>query len=268
MEFNNRDIQLQYEGFLNTSLLWNDSFYGLHQLLLPQMAIAKFEGNLTENPRLGKRVESFVSHYLQRFENINVLQENIQIQYNKITIGELDCILLKDSTPIHLEIIYKFYLYDHTIGHSEIDHWIGPNRNDSLQQKVEKLRVKQLPLLFRDETKDFLDIDFSAVQQKVLFKAQLFVPYANQNVVFEQLNSSCVCGFYIKKHELSQFSNCKFFIPTKINWLVEPHKDVDWLSFHDFKEKTSQLLLLKKSPLCWMKQPNGELYKFFLVWFI
>lgn len=268
MDFNSREIQLQYEGFLNTSFLWNDSFYGLDQLVLPKISTTKFEGNLTKSPRLGKRVESFVSCYLQQFENIDIHQENIQVQHHQITIGELDCILFKDSTPIHLEIIYKFYLYDNTIGDTEIKHWIGPNRNDSLQQKVEKLRVKQLPLLFKEETKDFLDIDFSSVQQKVLFKAQLFVPYANQNISFKQLNSNCICGFYIKKHELSQFSNCKFFIPTKINWLVEPHKDIDWLPFHDFKKKTEQLLLLKKSPLCWMKQPNGELYKFFLVWFV
>jgi hypothetical protein len=50
-----------------------------------------------------------------------------------------------------------------------------------------------------------------------------------------------------------------------MNWLVEPHKNVDWLSFETFTQQTEALLNAKKSPLCWIKQPNGELSKFFLV---
>ena len=43
----------------------------------------------------------------------SVLSENIQIQENvNQTIGELDCLFLDESQPIHLEIQFKFYLYD------------------------------------------------------------------------------------------------------------------------------------------------------------
>lgn len=266
MEFNIKDIQQQYEGFLETKLLWNGRFHGLSQLELSTISTSIFEGKLTKNPRLGKRVESFVSCYLQQYENINIFDENIQIQNNQITTGEIDCILYQDNTPIHLEIIFKYYLYDNSIGFTELEHWIGPNRNDSLQQKIEKLNNKQLPLLYKKETQKFIDIDVHTITQKVFFKAQLFVPYSNQNVNFEQLNRDCICGFYIYKHEVSQFTNAKFHIPTKINWLLEPHKNVDWLSFDLFIKQSEQLLQSKKSPLCWIKQPNGEIFKFFLVW--
>lgn len=266
MEFNSKKIQQQYEGFLKTKLLWKTTFYGLHQLQLPAIPTTIFKGKLTQNPRLGKRVESFVSCYLQQFENIQIIHENIQIQNNQITTGEIDLIINQELKPIHLELIFKYYLYDKSIGFSELEHWIGPNRNDSLVQKIEKLSSKQLPLLYKKETQSFLDIDVHLMTQKVFFKAQLFVPYSNQNVTFEQLNSDCVSGFYIYQDELKQFSNCKFYIPTKIDWLIEPHEKVNWISFSKFIEQTEYLLLQKKSPLCWVKQPNGEISKFFLVW--
>lgn len=265
MEFNSKNIQQQYQGFLNTEVLWENTFYGLEQLELPVISTAIFKGKLTKNPRLGKRVESFVSCYLQQFESIKIIHENIQIQKEKITIGELDCILTQGITPIHLEVVFKYYLYDISVGTTEIEHWIGPNRNDSLDKKIEKLSSKQLPLLLKEETQKYVEIDVATIQQKVFFKAQLFVPYSNQNIQFEQLNSDCVSGFYLYQYELSQFSDCKFHIPTKINWLLDPHKNVDWLSFETFKEQTDPLLKTKKSPLCWIQQPNGELSKFFLV---
>jgi hypothetical protein len=266
MEFNTKEIQQQYQGFLNTPFLWKDTFYGLQQIQFPAINTSIFKGNLTKNPRLGKRVESFVSCYLQQFETIEIIHENIQIQQEKITIGELDCILTQNTVPVHVEIIFKYYLYDASVGTTEIEHWIGPNRNDSLEQKIEKLSTKQLPLLFREATKNYLSIAASKMQQKVFFKAQLFVPFTNQNISFKELNSSCVSGFYIYQHELRKFSDCKFYIPTKINWLLEPQKNVDWISYKTFKEQTEPLLLSKKSPLCWIKQPNREINKLFLVW--
>ncbi|WP_415859547.1 DUF1853 family protein [Aureibaculum sp. 2210JD6-5] len=111
---------------------------------------------------------------------MKILTENIQVQHDKRTVGELDCILIKDNTPIHLEIIYKFYLYDNSVGSSEIEHWIGPNRNDTLLKKLTKLKEKQLPLLYSEHTKPILD-DFNLnpkiINQLVYFKAQLFTPY-------------------------------------------------------------------------------------------
>ena len=53
---------------------------------------------------------------------------------------------------IHLEVSYKFYLYDENLGKLESEKWIGPNKRDSLVQKTAKLKSKQLPILFHKET--------------------------------------------------------------------------------------------------------------------
>ena len=269
MEFNTKIIQQQYQGFLNTSQLWTDNLDGLKQFVLPNIPTLLFEGNITQNPRLGKRVESFVSCYLKQFNEIKILKENIQVQRGNQTIGEIDCLLEQKQQPIHLEIIYKFYVYDASIGTSEIEHWIGPNKNDSLLHKLEKLQHKQLPLLYKKECAEILEklhLDIARIEQKVLFKAQLFVPYSNHNVAFTQLNSNCISGFYINIKELELFKDCKFYIPVKLDWLIEVHSKVDWLNYTSFKDVATKTLNQRTSPLCWMKQPNGEIYKFFLVW--
>jgi hypothetical protein len=218
---------------------------------------------------LGKYIERFVSFQLEQEESTTIISENIQIQKEKITLGELDCILLKDKKPVHLEIIYKFYLYDTTFGSSEIEHFIGPNRKDSLVEKLVKLKDKQLPLLYSEACKTYLKtipLEFQEIEQQVYFKAQLFVPYSNRNLVLKELNQNCIAGFYINQKELENLRHCKFYIPTKKEWLVIPHTKVDWLNFSPFKENSNHSLERQFSPLCWAKNPNGTLQKFFLIW--
>ncbi|QTD38020.1 DUF1853 family protein [Polaribacter batillariae] len=127
-------IQNRYDGFLQTDCLWTgNTVYGFNQFKVKNKFV-KIDIEMNENLRLGKYVERFVSFQISQENNIEILAENIQIQQEKRTLGELDCILLKDNKPIHLEVIYKFYLYDATTGASEIEHFIGPNRKDSLSR--------------------------------------------------------------------------------------------------------------------------------------
>ncbi|WKD86616.1 hypothetical protein KCTC32516_01992 [Polaribacter huanghezhanensis] len=269
MKLSSKQIQQQYTGFLQTPCLWkNDAVYGLQQFEIEQKAIA-FDLEIDTKLRLGKYIERFVSFQLQQENGIEIISENIQIQREKITLGELDCLLLKDQKPIHLEVIYKFYLYDPSVGNSEIAHCIGPNRKDSLLQKVTKLKDKQLPLLYSNECESYLKelhLNVSEIEQQVYFKAQLFVPFARQDVQLKTLNQDCIVGFYINQKELATFKECKFYIPTKKNWLLQPHTQVAWQPFISFEKEVSEILDKESSPLCWMKHPNGEISKFFLIW--
>ncbi|UMB60483.1 DUF1853 family protein [Lutibacter sp. A80] len=270
MNLNTKEIQLQYEGFLNTALLWeNNDVLNLKQFILETKNTTQFNGAIVKNQRLGKRVERFLSHQLQQDNSIEILVENIQIQNNKITLGELDCILMQNNKPIHLEVIYKFYLYDATVGKTALEHWIGPNRKDSLIEKLNKLKNKQLPLLYNPFTKPLLkklNLETTSIQQQVLFKAQLFIPYQIKNIDFNALNQDCVKGFYIHFNELQQFNTCKFYIPTKINWLQEIETQSKWLNFETFSQKLEVFIHQKIAPLCWLKNSNGETEKFFVVW--
>ncbi len=271
MDYKSKNIQLQYQGYLNTPLLWkNHTVLGLEQLELPKQREHQLKELSTEPLLLGKRVERFVIAELQQYNNISIRLENAQINHQKITIGELDCILIKDEFPIHLEIIYKFYLYDANVGTTEIEHWIGPNRKDTLAKKLHKLKDKQLPLLFNEHTKPILnDLHLNAeqIQQRVCFKAQLFIPY-QKNIVFDLLNKECLAGFYIPFSEVEQFTNCNFYIPVKIDWLLKVQTQVEWLNFSQFYERISPIIANKTAPLCWVKFPNGMMQKFFIVWWV
>lgn len=270
MNSKSKDIQSQYQGYKNTPLLWNNNaVLGLQQFELPKQNDAVFNEQIPQNLRLGKRVERFVSHELNHQNEIEVLLENKQVQHEKRTIGELDCILKQNKTPIHLEIIYKFYLYDKSVGTTEIEHWIGPNRNDTLLKKVTKLKEKQLPLLYSKHTKPILNhlkLNAETIQQKVYFKAQLFTAYNESLPKFKLLNKACLNGFYIHLSTIEEFNNCKFYIPTKLNWLTEIQTQINWLNFRTFSEKITAIVQEKTSPLCWIKFPNGITQKFFVVW--
>ena len=269
MSLNTKDIQLQYEGFLNTPQLWkNNEVFGLLQFNLEIENTTQFNGNIVKNQRLGKRVESFLSHQLKQDTSIIILVENVQIQNHKITLGELDCLLTQNKKPVHLEVIYKFYLLDVSVGETELDHWIGSNRKDSLVDKLNKLKDKQLPLLHNSFTEPLLkklNLDAESIQQQVLFKAQLFIPYQTK-VNFKILNSDCLKGFYIHFNELQQLNTYKFYIPSKINWLQEIQTQTKWQSFEQFSQKVELFINQKTAPLCWIKNPKGKTEKFFVVW--
>ncbi len=262
-------IQKRYEGYLKTPVLWKgDAVSNLYQFEI-LLKFNSFSGVLDEKTRLGKYVERFVSFELKQQSNISILAENIQIQKDKITLGELDCLLLKDEQPIHLEIIYKFYLYDKSVGETEIEHFIGPNKKDSLIEKTNKLKDKQLPLLHSNACKVYLDklnLKVENIEQQVYFKAQLFMPYNNKEIQLKTLNNDCISGLYITYKELANFINCKFYIPNKKDWLIKPNSNVTWLNFNNFKTLTKNYFDEKFSTLCWVKKANGEINKIFLVW--
>ena len=98
------------------------------------------------------------------------------------------------------------------------------------------------------------------------FKAQLFVPLSKQEIKLEKINTECIVGFYCNTKELEQFKDCKFYIPDKKDWLLIPHQNLDWLNFNQFKVISKEYLEREFSPLCWIKKQNGEIEKFFLVW--
>lgn len=263
-------IYKQYIGYYNTQLLWNNQvLLGLSQFNYPEIS--------SENPpeiplkkyRLGHLVEQFVFHDLKQLTSLKILATNCQIKSNKRTIGELDCLVLDENSPIHLEIIYKFYLYDESVGYSELEHWIGPNRKDSFIEKITKLKQKQFPLLHHPETQELLKelgLNILDIEQQVLFKAQLFVPYKLLNSPLRLINNDCVVGYYINYKQLETLSTCEFYIPQKLDWLTAPHSKVDWLNYEEAKLLIMEYINQHKSPLCWITSPNHHIQKIFVVW--
>ena len=268
-------IQKQFYGFLKTP-----------QLRLPHDFFPYDpykQGNIPENltrhdPQplqvvLGKRMEEFFQHYVRHFSEDEVIAYNEQVIHEKETLGEIDFLLKnrKSGQILHVELVYKFYLFDPEGDPAEKARWIGPNKRDSLLKKLQRLEKRQFPLLYKEETKPLLDrLDISAeeVLQKVCFKAWFFLPAGLSEKDYPEIDSHAVAGFYIKFHEFTfeHFGNSEFFSPLKPNWPIFPEENEEWLSFDAISKVILPLLTRKQSPLIWMKTPEKKFQRFFITW--
>jgi len=264
------NFQELFKGFQHTPCLWKASEVYNFEQFCPEATEVQFtQESEVKKIRLGKWVEHFVAFQLKHQADITILEENLQIKNNKITIGELDLLFLQAKKPIHLEIIYKFYLYDSKKNNvNSLSNWVGPNQSDALVYKLNKLKEKQLPLLYHSKTKDALKhypFLINSITQKVCFKAQLFLPYEYQDINVAPLNSECITGWYLNIENITKLKDFQFYIPQKLEWLCLPKPTVNWLEFEDAKHEIQIHIKNKRSPLCWIKSKN-ELQKCFITW--
>lgn len=270
-------IYHQYNGFISSKPLWNgDSLFGLAQLDLKN-----FERDIKDptkikirdNEVLGKRIEHFFEYYINSSKHYHLLVKNLQIFKDKITIGELDFIVEDTSKKclLHIELVYKFYLYDPQKSKNELERWIGPNQKDSLLEKVAKLKHKQFPLLYQPETKhalEELDVSTDMIKQKVSFFGQLFIPFPYKNKTLAGINNDCISGFWIRRHDFNseKYYRHQYYIPSKKDWVTDPKDQMVWYSYHTILESIEVELSKKKSPLLWMKSNEDSYSKCFVVW--
>lgn len=221
-----------------------------------------------KNRRLGKLVEEFVFHQLKTQPAVSWICDNLQVRNGKITVGEIDALYQQDDHPIHLEVAYKFYLYDTVEQHSEpLARWIGPNRKDNLFYKLGKMRDKQFPLLHNPLTKFYLDghgLRANAIAQKLCFRGQLFLPYGAGKMDIRPLNNDCIAGFHFPFQRMNMFEDATFYIPAKLDWLVVPHQNVAWINYTEALDTIRKVIADERSPLVWMKLADGELVKGFV----
>ena len=258
-------LQLLYKGYCSMPLLWEDTFFNLSQFEIPlinnEFAFAGLE--VKQNIRLGKLAENLFSKWLQHNLRFDSILENLQIINGKCTIGEIDVIIFdnKFQKYIHLELVTKFYLYNPAYAASDINAWIGPNRNDSLFEKIDKLKQKQLPLLHREFTQQVLKkhgiITTTAIEQKVLFKANLFVP-VNAKLNTGSFNKACIVGNYLTLNEFKKVhkTNSKYHCPTKKDWLRHPNTQCNWNSFDEVLFQINNFMEKKQSLMVWVKHKD------------
>lgn len=272
MEFSPKE---QFQGFLKTPRIFveNDLFeyppYETSNLVPEEFP----EVPAAPSSVLGKRMEHFFAFYVSCFTSEEILAQNRQIIQDKQTIGELD-FLLKDPASeevSHVELIFKFYLFDPDSGTTELEHLIGPNKRDSLNRKLEKLQERQFPLLFHPATKELinsLNIDPRIISQKMCFKASVFLPKQMRNPTFSAINPDTISGFWIRASEFTYetYGENTFFSPKKKYWPVLPERNKTWFSFEEIGKQIEPLLRNRFAPLLWMKTPEGEHERFFIVW--
>ena len=261
------------ESILNASIL-DSTITGLRTFDLAELTLEKerkklLEFKLPTNLRLGHLAEKVFSKLVTASSNYKVLYENIQLIEDKKTIGEIDFILeeIAPKQVVHVELAYKFYLYDPSISSEPLKNWIGPNRNDSLNEKLEKLKRKQLPLLFHDCSKDRLDnIIINDVTQTICLLVSLFIPY-EFNGVLSPVYEKAISGYYLNLETFSSLDipGKSYHLPSKIEWGMDPSCNEIWTDFSGVQESIVASVEGKQAPLCWMKHDDSY-SAFFVVW--
>jgi len=274
---NNSKTTEQYRAFVKCPVLWQSSSAPFSLFPFPWREYDSGDEEITapENVAFGKKMESFFSHAIQNSQRYEMLVENVQIISDKVTLGELDFLLRDKETErlLHVELACKFYLYDkRRAGQNEYSAWVGPNQNDFLDRKIEKLKTRQLPLFHHAVCKKWLasqlDIfDTSQIIQQIHFPAHLYLPYGKSEIP-ENINPEAVKGFWLQPDELKNeaFQSSQFYLPPKSDWLLKPGENADWLNLENAMEQIEQMHQRKKSPLIWIKLPDGCFERIFVVW--
>ncbi|WP_072680270.1 DUF1853 family protein [Arcobacter sp. LA11] len=257
---NNKNLKEQFLGFYNTPSLFIDDIYGITNFEFDEIDISSLDFTklvITEKVPLGKRIERFFEFYIINSNRYELILKNIQVIVEKNTIGEIDFVVFdkKNSEFLHVELVYKYYIYDKTFS-SELNRYIGPNRNDTLIKKLTKLKNKQFPLLFKNETKKYLkDIDINNIKQRLCFKANLFYLQKDFNNKYELVNNLCKKGLYITYKEFITngiYKSMKYYIPHRYDWVCSFNTIDSWANFEETKKIVKIYNKMRKSPLLWI----------------
>ena len=246
------------------------SITGLQTFNLSALNVATdLEFQLPTNIRLGHLAEKIVSELIKSSTNYNVLYENIQIIEDKKTIGEIDFIIeeINSKQLIHIELAYKFYLFDSNLSSDPIKNWIGPNRNDSLEEKLEKLKRKQFPLLYHNCAKSKFDnIEIDEASQALCLLVSLFIPY-EYKASFSPIYEKYIKGFYLNFEKFTSLDNSAktYYLPSKKEWGMDPSENEIWKDLNGVEKYINTCMNEKQAPLCWQKY-NDSYMTFFIVW--
>ena len=178
---------------------------------------------------LGSYFECLWQFYFSDHSDWQLVEHHVQVfdASKKQTLGELDLLVqhIPSEQYFHLELAAKFYLRhpEHT-GLNE-EHWFGPQSNDRLDLKLNKLHQKQLPFLFHDATKTSL-IERKLnheYKQALIMKGYLFHPWQQNELLPQCTHNQTLTGYWLhSKHVNSLISgqaNRQWAILPKHNWL-------------------------------------------------
>ncbi|WP_378184737.1 DUF1853 family protein [Aquimarina sp. W85] len=259
------NLHQQYEGFLNTPSLLEHvphtfSVFPLNPTIIPSQEELHNQIHIHHNEVLGKRIEHFFEYYLKTHPVYDLLRSSVQVFEEKQTIGELDFLVknLHTHRYLHIELVYKFYIYDPKIATQYETRWIGPNRNDSYLQKATKLSQKQLPLLYNKCTGSILETlgltpyDFD---QKVCFLTQLYLPSDIKSSETFVKSSLPIAGYWSTLNDFKVNASKKnlYYLPLKKEWVVDPMHGEKWISYNEIISQIELCCRKNKSPLVWIK---------------
>ncbi|MDQ7916500.1 DUF1853 family protein [Mesonia sp. MT50] len=241
---------------------------------LPENPNVLFTEEILPSLVLGKRAERFFDFAIKQSSRYEMIAQNLQVIYEKKTLGEFDFFVedLEERTSLHIELVYKFYLFNPSVSkEEELKCWIGPNRKDSFLRKINRLKTHQLSLLFRQESEEILaqqQINPRKLQQKICFKANLFVPKTSGKTSYELINPKAIVGYWMHLHEFTkeEFGTDDYFSPQKKDWPVDPKHQEEWKSYKNILQEIKYLFKHQKAAFIWRKKADSSFERFFVVW--
>lgn len=158
---------------------------------------------------LGIRFESFLGFLFHIHPRFDILASNVQLKGDVRTIGELDFIIrdLTHDRVLHLEVACKFYLSSKNSPQWNL--WVGPNPNDTLKLKMDKL-VDQLAATTTRQGQDFLQANLiSRPEPALLMKGSFHHHFSNitraKHPKFS--NAKYNSGWWCHQRELGELDN-------------------------------------------------------------
>ena len=145
--------------------------------------------------------------------------------------------------------------------------WIGPNRNDSLKEKLEKLKTKQFPLLYDNCAIAMFDtIAIDEVSQALCLLVSLFIPFKYKGS-FSPIYEKAIKGYYVNMETFISLDNAEktYYMPLKKEWGIDPSENEIWNDLNNVEQYVKTSINEKQAPLCWQKYKNSY-SAFFIVW--
>jgi hypothetical protein len=168
--------------------------------------------------RLGYYFEQLVYYWLAYVRGCSVVARSHQVVVEKRTLGEIDLIFEDDDGQLtHWEIAVKFYLHCHQVD-SSAHVYLGPNSNDTLEKKRQRLLDHQLPLSL---------VHFPPVKKRQAFvKGRIFYHWkdSNPNKGSNILSAEHLKSRWLRRDELLSFvaeQSRRYCVLRKPFWLAD-----------------------------------------------
>lgn len=210
-----------------------------------------------KSTRLGIYYETLWHFYFSNHPEWELLQHNLQVERNGITLGAFDFLCRRGSEYWHIETAVKFYLCNATSVEDACHwhHWIGPASHDRLDIKLARMRQHQLPLHQTMEAKTQLQMLYPEAGQ---WKTGLCV----QGYLFSPANTDYSPAFSSEYHGRGYWWHLQDFFQyqrehSQIEWIALERQQ--WLSpvqINDAeKMKSADLLAQLEQQVDEMKRP-------------
>ena len=216
--------------------------------------------------RLGLYYEALLSFWFKAGVSYELLAHDLPVNAGGQTLGAFDFIVKRATEITHIEVAVKFYLGVRGVG--DWADWIGPNQNDSLALKLDKMLNKQLRLSEHPQASTVLSTAGipRPTQRKLWIKGIFFRPH-NSKASCKPQGGSLATGIWLPQNALAALQQetpaARWFRRTKPDWVAPTEASDPPAAFRTaaqmFEETAGPDGLGPSSPQMWSRVEKSDL---------